>query len=95
MHVCKLLAVLVYLRQLPWGRSCIEHYRSLKRQCVFSHDEMLFVIASSPKDIDIKLAKCLFDDLAIVIDHEKHLRSDLFAQVCRSLCTYAFVAFCE
>jgi len=67
--------------QLPWGRSCVEHYRSLKRQCVFSHDELMFTIASTPREIDIKLAECLVDDLTVVIDHEKHLRSDLLAQV--------------
>ena len=59
----------------------MEHYRSLKRQCVFSHDELLFVIASTPREIDIKLAESLVDDLTLVIDHEKHLRSDLLAQV--------------
>ena len=53
----------------------------MKRQCVFSHDELLFEIASSPTNIDIKLAECLVDDLTVVIEHEKHLRSDLLAQV--------------
>jgi len=67
--------------KLPWGRSCIEHYRSLKRQCVFSHDELLFEIASAPTTVDIKLAECLVDDLSVVIEHEKHLRADLLSQV--------------
>jgi len=53
----------------------------VKRQCVFSHDELLFDISSTPSAIDIKLAQCLVDDLAVVIDHEKHLRNDLLAQV--------------
>jgi len=82
------LPVCVCICQLPWGRSCVEHYRSLKRQCVFSHDELLFVIASTPRDVDIKLAQSLVDDLAIVIDHEKHLRNDLLAQVRQSVSYY-------
>jgi len=53
----------------------------MKRQCVFSHDELLFVIASSPTNIDIKLAESLVDDLSVVVEHEKHLRSDLLGQV--------------
>jgi len=90
-HVTVLHVVLLS-GQLPWGRSCIEHYRSVKRQCVFSHDELLFLIASTPTKVDIKLAECLADDLAVVIEQEKHLRSDLLAQVNRLLCTiYLFI----
>uniref|UniRef100_A0A0X3NGY2 [histone H3]-trimethyl-L-lysine(4) demethylase n=1 Tax=Schistocephalus solidus TaxID=70667 RepID=A0A0X3NGY2_SCHSO len=30
---------------LPIGRACIEHYASMKRQCVFSNDELLLTLA--------------------------------------------------
>ncbi|BHF72118.1 demethylase [Sparganum proliferum] len=30
---------------LPIGRACIEHYASVKRQCVFSNDELLLTLA--------------------------------------------------
>jgi len=39
------------------------------------------MIASTPTNVDIKLAECLVDDFAVVIEQEKHLRSDLLAQV--------------
>jgi len=50
------------------------------------------VITSSPTNIDIKLAECLVDDLSVVIEHEKHLRSDLLAQVNLTFSRYSAVA---
>uniref|UniRef100_A0A5K3EJI0 [histone H3]-trimethyl-L-lysine(4) demethylase n=4 Tax=Mesocestoides corti TaxID=53468 RepID=A0A5K3EJI0_MESCO len=30
---------------LPMGRACVEHYAEMRRQCVFSNDELLFCLA--------------------------------------------------
>lgn len=33
------------LSQLPMGRACVEHYAAMRRQCVFSNDELLLCLA--------------------------------------------------
>ncbi|KAG7270546.1 hypothetical protein CRUP_025148 [Coryphaenoides rupestris] len=41
---------------LPAGRSCIEHYRRLRRYCVFSHEELTCKMAACPERLDLNLA---------------------------------------
>nr|XP_015207475.1 PREDICTED: lysine-specific demethylase 5C [Lepisosteus oculatus] len=40
---------------LPAGRSCIEHYRRLRRYCVFSHEELTCKMAACPERLDLNL----------------------------------------
>ncbi|XP_017593011.1 PREDICTED: lysine-specific demethylase 5C, partial [Corvus brachyrhynchos] len=41
---------------LPAGRQCIQHYRRLRRYCVFSHEELICKMAASPEKLDLNLA---------------------------------------
>ncbi|KAM4700298.1 lysine-specific demethylase 5B isoform 2-T2 [Discoglossus pictus] len=59
---------------LPLGRQCVEHYRSLNRYCVFSHDEMICKMACKAKTLDVVLASSVHKDLAIMIEEETTLR---------------------
>ncbi|KAM4794669.1 LOW QUALITY PROTEIN: lysine-specific demethylase 5B [Rhinophrynus dorsalis] len=59
---------------LPLGRQCVEHYRSLNRYCVFSHDEMICKMACKAEDLDVVLASSVQKDLAGMIEEERTLR---------------------
>uniref|UniRef100_A0A2K5MR55 [histone H3]-trimethyl-L-lysine(4) demethylase n=1 Tax=Cercocebus atys TaxID=9531 RepID=A0A2K5MR55_CERAT len=59
---------------LPLGRQCVEHYRSLHRYCVFSHDEMICKMASKADVLDVVVASTVQKDMAIMIEDEKALR---------------------
>lgn len=63
------------------GRGCIEHYRSLKRQCVFSHDELLCQIAENAQKVDIILAHYVYNDLKAAIEKERNFRKKVTEQV--------------
>ncbi|KAL7982263.1 hypothetical protein Chor_009861 [Crotalus horridus] len=41
---------------LPIGRQCVNHYRRLRRHCVFSHEELIFKMAADPECLDVGLA---------------------------------------
>ncbi|ESN91986.1 hypothetical protein HELRODRAFT_194466 [Helobdella robusta] len=56
------------------GRECIEDYRKFKRQCVFSHNQLLCEMAEKSKTLNLKMAAVVHDDLIIVVDNEKKLR---------------------
>lgn len=56
------------------GRECIEHYASVGRGCVFSHDELVCRIAIHSDRISTELARMCMDDLEIVIERELQLR---------------------
>ncbi|XP_069142214.1 lysine-specific demethylase 5A-like isoform X2 [Argopecten irradians] len=62
---------------LPIGRACIEHYRSLSRQCVFSHEELVCKMAADPDTLDLKVAACTHLDLLGIVEKEKQLRKKL------------------
>lgn len=63
------------------GRACVNHYRLLKRQCVFSHDELLCQIAENSGAVDITLAQHVYDDLHTALKNEQKYRSKLIEQV--------------
>ena len=70
--------------QLPIGRECVEHYRLLKRQCVFSHDELVCKMAGlSPSNIDSSQAQMAYQDMLVMVKEEKRLRKQLLLQVPR------------
>lgn len=71
----------MFLLQLPLGRQCVEHYRSLNRYCVFSHDEMVCNIAAKADNLELELASAIQRDLRIMIQEEKELREKAYKLV--------------
>uniref|UniRef100_A0A7N8WQF4 [histone H3]-trimethyl-L-lysine(4) demethylase n=1 Tax=Mastacembelus armatus TaxID=205130 RepID=A0A7N8WQF4_9TELE len=62
---------------LPAGRSCIEHYRHLRRYCVFSHEELTCKMAASPEKLDLNLAAATHREMFIIVQEERKLRKSL------------------
>lgn len=67
--------------QLPLGRLCIEHYRSLSRQCVFSHEELICKMAADPDSLALSLAAATHGDMLDIVEIEKKLRKKLLDRV--------------
>uniref|UniRef100_A0A8C6UUZ9 [histone H3]-trimethyl-L-lysine(4) demethylase n=1 Tax=Neogobius melanostomus TaxID=47308 RepID=A0A8C6UUZ9_9GOBI len=59
---------------MPIGRSCIEHYRDLRRYCVFSHDEMVCNMALKAPTLDVNLAAVLTKEVQDMLQEEEELR---------------------
>lgn len=66
---------------MPVGRRCVEHYRSLNRYCVFSHDEMVCNIAAKANGLDLELATAIQKDMTVMIQEEKELRERAYRLV--------------
>ncbi|TSL97329.1 Lysine-specific demethylase 5C [Bagarius yarrelli] len=62
---------------LPTGRSCIEHYRHLRRYCVFSHEELTCKMAACPEKLDLNLAAATHREMFIIVQEERKLRKAL------------------
>uniref|UniRef100_A0AAR2LAH1 [histone H3]-trimethyl-L-lysine(4) demethylase n=1 Tax=Pygocentrus nattereri TaxID=42514 RepID=A0AAR2LAH1_PYGNA len=62
---------------LPTGRSCIEHYRRLRRYCVFSHEELTCKMAACPEKLDLNLAAATHREMFIIVQEERKLRKAL------------------
>uniref|UniRef100_A0A671R2X7 Lysine-specific demethylase 5D n=1 Tax=Sinocyclocheilus anshuiensis TaxID=1608454 RepID=A0A671R2X7_9TELE len=62
---------------LPTGRSCIEHYRWLRRYCVFSHEELTCKMAACPEKLDLNLAAATHREMFIIVQEERKLRKSL------------------
>uniref|UniRef100_A0A1A8M6V7 [histone H3]-trimethyl-L-lysine(4) demethylase n=1 Tax=Nothobranchius pienaari TaxID=704102 RepID=A0A1A8M6V7_9TELE len=62
---------------LPAGRHCIEHYRHLRRYCVFSHEELTCKMAASPEKLDLNLAAATHREMFIIVQEERKLRKSL------------------
>lgn len=62
---------------LPLGRLCIDHYRTLHRQCVFSHEELVCKMAADPDSLDLTIAATTYQDLLCIAEKEKALRKRL------------------
>ncbi len=67
--------------QIPLGRQCVEHYRSLNRYCVFSHDEMTCNIATKADSLELELASVVQKDMCTMILEEKMLREKVYKLV--------------
>jgi len=50
------------------GRECIEHYSTLRRFCVFSHDELVVRMAERPERLTDEVASATYDDLANMVN---------------------------
>uniref|UniRef100_A0A3B4AC24 [histone H3]-trimethyl-L-lysine(4) demethylase n=1 Tax=Periophthalmus magnuspinnatus TaxID=409849 RepID=A0A3B4AC24_9GOBI len=59
---------------MPLGRQCVDHYRSLNRYNVFSHDEMVCNMASKAETLDVVLASAVHKDMVLMIREEQELR---------------------
>lgn len=59
------------------GRECVNHYSSLKRICVFSHDELICNMVSSCDDLAPKAAELVYDDLNEMVKFERIQRKAL------------------
>uniref|UniRef100_A0A8C9Z2Y9 [histone H3]-trimethyl-L-lysine(4) demethylase n=1 Tax=Sander lucioperca TaxID=283035 RepID=A0A8C9Z2Y9_SANLU len=62
---------------LPAGRSCIEHYRRLRRYCVFSHEELTCKMAATSEKLDLNLAAATHREMFIIVQEERKLRKGL------------------
>ncbi|XP_027231088.1 lysine-specific demethylase 5A isoform X2 [Penaeus vannamei] len=62
---------------LAIGRECVLHYSNLKRYCVFSHDELVCKMASTPDELDLTVAAATYQDMLRMVDLEKKLRRSL------------------
>uniref|UniRef100_A0A8C8IC36 [histone H3]-trimethyl-L-lysine(4) demethylase n=1 Tax=Oncorhynchus tshawytscha TaxID=74940 RepID=A0A8C8IC36_ONCTS len=62
---------------LPAGRSCIEHYRRLRRYCVFSHEELTCKMAACPEKLDLNLAAATHREMFSIVQEERELRKGL------------------
>lgn len=62
---------------IPLGRECVEHYSSLHRYCVFSHDELICKMASVPDNLNSKLASATHQDMLKMLEIENRQRKAL------------------
>ncbi|XP_067880255.1 lysine-specific demethylase 5C isoform X2 [Heterodontus francisci] len=62
---------------LPAGRRCIEHYRWLRRYCVFSHEELICKMAACAEKLDLNLAAAVHKEMFIMVQEERKLRKAL------------------
>lgn len=65
---------------LPMGRKCIDHYRSVFRSPVFSHEELVCKMAANPDELDLDLATAVYEDMEAMVKEEIYLRIDLKAK---------------
>jgi len=66
---------------LPVGRACVEHYKVLRRQCVFSHDELVCRMASLPTgSLDLTMSIMVFSDMLTMVEDEKRMRKELLTE---------------
>lgn len=61
---------------LPIGRQCVNHYRRLRRHCVFSHEELIFKMAADPECLDVGLAAAVCKEMTVMIEEESRLRDN-------------------
>ncbi|TFJ98281.1 SH2 domain-containing protein 6 [Platysternon megacephalum] len=66
-----------FAEALPAGRQCIEHYRRLRRYCVFSHEELICKMAACPEKLDLNLAAAVHKEMFILVQEERKLRKAL------------------
>ncbi|XP_056373831.1 lysine-specific demethylase 5A [Hyla sarda] len=61
---------------LPMGRQCVNHYRRLRRHCVFSHEELIFKMAADPECLDVGLAASVCKEMTVMIEEESRIREN-------------------
>ena len=59
----------------------MDHYRGLRRQSVFSHDELICKMAADPDSLDLTLAAAVHQDMLEMVETEQKLRKQLLESV--------------
>lgn len=77
LHVYPILSVSMFVFQLPFGRGCINNYKLVKRQCVFSHEELVFKMATDPDSLDLELTAQTHSELVCLVEEERARRREL------------------
>ncbi|XP_067935364.1 lysine-specific demethylase 5A-like [Watersipora subatra] len=62
---------------LPMGRACISNYKKVKRNCVFSHEELICKMAADAQSLSLQVALEAHKELLILVDQERRLRKKL------------------
>lgn len=59
------------------GRECITHYSTLRRYCVFSHDELVCKMALEADSLSLTVALAAYRDMRTMLHDERKLRKAL------------------
>lgn len=86
--------IYVLLSQLPIGRQCVNHYRRLRRHCVFSHEELIFKMAADPECLDVGLAAAVCKEMTVMIEEESRLRDSAVQMVSCSVLCFLMLPVC-
>uniref|UniRef100_A0A8R2CA09 [histone H3]-trimethyl-L-lysine(4) demethylase n=1 Tax=Bombyx mori TaxID=7091 RepID=A0A8R2CA09_BOMMO len=62
---------------LKVGRECIAHYSTLRRYCVFSHDELVCKMALEADSLSLSVALAAYRDMRTMLHDERKLRKGL------------------
>ncbi|XP_041984302.1 lysine-specific demethylase lid isoform X2 [Aricia agestis] len=62
---------------LKMGRECISHYSTLRRYCVFSHDELVCKMALEAESLTLTVALAAYRDMRTMLHDERKLRKAL------------------
>ncbi|KAG7296889.1 hypothetical protein JYU34_019753, partial [Plutella xylostella] len=62
---------------LKMGRECIAHYSTLRRYCVFSHDELVCKMALEANSLSLVVALAAYRDMRTMLHDERKLRKGL------------------
>lgn len=62
---------------LRLGRSCIDHYATVRRFPVFSHDELICKMANDPSILDYNISMATYQDMHKMCEAERSLRSNV------------------
>ncbi|XP_059047112.1 lysine-specific demethylase 5 [Achroia grisella] len=62
---------------LKMGRECIGHYSTLRRYCVFSHDELVCKMALQADSLSVSVALAAYRDMRTMLHDERKLRKGL------------------
>ncbi|CEF63920.1 Lysine-specific demethylase 5B [Strongyloides ratti] len=63
---------------LIYGRNCIDHYQSIKRHCVFAHDELIYNLYKHIDELGSHLIIAIYNELKIMADKEDELRKHVY-----------------
>ena len=66
------------------GRCAIDHYKEVKRYSVFSHDELIFKLASEYQYLDPDIGDATKFELDYIVKQEKSSRKLAHERVCPS-----------
>lgn len=67
---------------LPIGRDCMSHYSTLKRYCVFSHDELICRMSYIAESLRLDIAASTYEDMINMVKTEKEQRKMLLNWGC-------------